>query len=284
MQRTIIGRCFATVIVLAFTAAVTPVRAQSVTVIEYYNPLLDHYFITSLQPDIQALDSGHFFGWSRTGLTFQGFADQASGGPAASPVCRFYIPPPADSHFFSASPAECAAVLAKISTDPNYRSFIYKTPSAFYIALPDTATGTCPAGTAPVYRLWNQRADSNHRYTADAATKALMLAKGYVSEGYGPNGVAMCTAASAKSDTTVRVSGFSPLASGCDGVAPTGTLYPSAEVEPMLALDPTNANHLIGVWQQDRWSDGGAQGQLAGVSFDGGRTWSRTSAALSRCT
>jgi hypothetical protein len=280
----LIRGCSAIAITLALTAPVPPVAAQAVTVIEYYNTALDHYFITSLQPDIQALDSGHFFGWSRTGLTFQGFADQASGGPAASPVCRFYIPPPADSHFFSASPAECAAVLAKISTDPNYRSFIYETPSAFYIALPDTATGTCPAGTAPVYRLWNQRADSNHRYTADAATKALMLAKGYVSEGYGPNGVAMCTAASAKSDTTVRVSGFSPLASGCDGVAPTGTLYPSAEVEPMLALDPTNANHLIGVWQQDRWSDGGAQGQLAGVSFDGGRTWSRTSAALSRCT
>ncbi len=199
-------------------------------------------------------------------------------------MCRFYIPPPADSHFFSASPAECAAVLAKISTDPNYRSFVYETPSAFYIALPDTTTGACPAGTAPVYRLWNQRADSNHRFTADPATKALMLAKGYAAEGYGPNGVAMCTTASAKSDTSVRVSGFSPFALGCDGVPATGTLYQGAEVEPMLALDPTDANHLIGVWQQDRWSDGGALGQFAGVSFDGGRTWSRTSAPLSRCT
>ena len=135
-----------------------------------------------------------------------------------------------------------------------------------------------------MYRLWNQRADSNHRYTADPATKALMLAKGYASEGYGPNGVAMCTVAAAKSDTTVRVSGLSPLALGCDATVPTGTLYRSAEVEPMVAPDPTNSNHLIGVWQQDRWSDGGAEGQLTGVSFDGGRTWSRTSAALSRCT
>src|ERR1700676_943080 len=135
MQRTKIGRCFATVIALAFTAAGTPVRAQSVTVIEYYNTSLDHYFITSLQPDIDALDSGHFFGWTRTGLTFQGFADAASGGPGVNPVCRFYIPPPADSHFFSASPAECAAALAKIPSDPNYRSIVYETPNAFYIAL-----------------------------------------------------------------------------------------------------------------------------------------------------
>ena len=275
---------YAVALALALAVAVTPARAQAVTVIEYYNVALDHYFITSLQPDIEALDSGHFFGWSRTGLTFQAFADQASGGAGVSPVCRFYIPPPADSHFFSASPAECAAVLARIATDPNYSGFIYETPNAFYIAVPDMATGACPAGTIPVYRLWNQRADSNHRYTADPATKALMLAKGYVAEGYGPDAVDMCTPGAAMSDTTVRISGFSPLAPGCDGVAPTGVLYRGAEVEPKLARDPADPNHLIGVWQQDRWSDGGAAGQATGVSFDGGRTWSRAQAPLSRCT
>ena len=272
------------VLALAFAAVAPSVGAQAVTVIEYYNVALDHYFITSLQPDIDALDSGHFFGWSRTGLTFQAFADPSSGGPGVNPVCRFLIPPPADSHFFSASPAECAAVLARIATDPNYSGFIYETPNAFYIAVPDMATGACPAGTIPVYRLWNQRADSNHRYTADPATKALMLAKGYVAEGYGPDAVDMCTPGAAMSDTTVRVSGFSPLASGCDGVAPTGVLYRGAEVEPKLARDPADPNHLIGVWQQDRWSDGGAAGQATGVSFDGGRTWSRAQAPLSRCT
>jgi len=269
---------------LALTCAALVAGAQPVTVIEFYNPTLDHYFISSLQPDIDALDSGHFFGWSRTGLTFQGFADQASGGPGVNPVCRFYIPPPADSHFFSAVPAECAAVLAKIPVDPNYSGFIYETPNAFYIAVPDFTTGACPAGTIPVYRLWNQRVDSNHRYTADPATKALMLAKGYVAEGYGPDAVIMCTQGAAKVDTTARITGFTPLAAGCDGVIATGALYRGAEVEPMVARDPLDLNHLIGVWQQDRWSDGGAEGQLTGVSFDGGRTWSRTQAALSRCT
>lgn len=261
-----------------------PAEAQAVTVVEFYNPALDHYFISSLQPDIDALDSGHFFGWSRTGLTFQAFADPSSGGAGVSPVCRFYIPPPADSHFLSASPAECAAVLAKTATDPNYRNFAYETSNAFYIGLPDFATGACPAGTIPVFRLWNQRADSNHRYTADAATRDQMLAKHYVAEGYGPDGVAMCTPGAAKSDTTARVTGFSPLAPGCDGAAPSGVLYRGAEVEPMLALNPANPNHLIGVWQQDRWSDGGAEGQLTAASFDGGRTWSRSQAPLSRCT
>ncbi|HEX5865826.1 MAG TPA: sialidase family protein [Casimicrobiaceae bacterium] len=268
---------------LAFAAG-TPARAQTVTVIEYYNVALDHYFITSLQPDIDALDSGHFFGWSRTGLSFQAFADQASGGSGVNPVCRFYIPPPADSHFFSASPAECAQVLAKIPTDPNYRDFLYETANAFYIAVPDLTTGACPAGTVPVYRLWNQRADSNHRYTADPATKAQMVAKGYVAEGYGPDAVIMCAPGAAKGDTTVRVSGFSPFAPGCDGLPASGVLYRGAEVEPMVARNPVIPNHLIGVWQQDRWSDGGAAGHGTGVSFDGGRTWSRSQATLSRCT
>ncbi|MDQ2962038.1 MAG: glycoside hydrolase [Pseudomonadota bacterium] len=283
MRYTVWRALCASALALAFGAAVTPARAQAVTVIEYYNVALDHYFITSLQPDIDALDSGHFFGWSRTGLTFLAFADQMSGGPGVNPVCRFYIPPPADSHFFSASAAECAVVLAKIATDPNYRGFVYETPNAFYIAAPDMTTGACPTGTIPVYRLWNQRADSNHRYTADPATKALMLAKGYIAEGYGPDAVIMCTPGAGKGDTTVRVSGLS-LAPGCDGLSPTGVLYRGAEVEPMLARDPAAPNHLIGVWQQDRWSNGGAAGQGTGVSFDGGRTWSRTQAALSRCT
>src|SRR2546429_8316336 len=118
-------RLFSGAVALACAAA--SIRAQPVTVIEFYNPALDHYFITSLQPDIDALDSGHFFGWSRTGLTFQAFADQASGGPGVNPVCRFLIPPPADSHFFSASPVECAAVRGNIPTDPDYHGVAYET-------------------------------------------------------------------------------------------------------------------------------------------------------------
>jgi hypothetical protein len=64
--------------------------------------------------------------------------------------------------------------------------------SVFQIVLPDTSTGACPDGTTPVYRLWNQRVDSNHRYTTKPSIKAEMLAAGYVAEGYGPNGVVMC--------------------------------------------------------------------------------------------
>src|SRR5690348_6136372 len=36
--------------------------------------------------------------------------------------------------------------------------------------------------------------------------------------------------------------------------------YRYAEVEPEVAVDPTNDSHLVGAWQQDRWDSGGAHG------------------------
>ena len=270
----------------AVLVAILAFPASAYTVVEYYNANLDHYFMTPLPAEISALDSGSIAGWTRTGLVFDAFASvAAAAGAAVNPVCRFYIPPQhGDSHFFSASPDECQAVLAKIATDPNFSGYVYETPAEFYIALPDTTTGICPSGTAPVYRLWNDRADSNHRYTADLPTRNAMIARGYVPEGYGPMGVAMCTPRAGIANSQVRLTGASPFTPGCDGAPATGIPYLGAEVEPMIALDPQNSSHMIGVFQQDRWSDGGARGLRTGYSFDGGLTWSLTQASFSHCT
>ncbi|MEP6655812.1 MAG: sialidase family protein [Betaproteobacteria bacterium] len=269
---------------LVFTGAAASAPTAAVTAVEFYNAALDHYFVSPLGPDLDALDSGRIAGWVRTGQSIRVFPSQLAGGPGASPVCRFYIPPQhGDSHFFSASPVECAAVAQAIGIDPNYSGYILETPNAFYVALPDPVSGSCPAGTAPVYRLWNQRADSNHRYTTDPAIKAQMIARGYLAEGNGPNAVAICAVGSTD-NAVVGVSRPSPFAPGCDGVPATAVLYTNAEVEPRVAVDPLDGNHLIGVWQQDRWSDGGARGLLTGISRDAGRTWVTRSAAFSRCT
>ena len=275
-----------TSLALAVALAMLVTPASAITVIEYYNKTLDHYFITPLANEVDALDSGRIVGWGRTGFVFDGYATPAEAqGAPVNPVCRFYIPPEhGDSHFLSASPAECAIVREKVLTDPNFSNYLEETSAEFYIALPDTATGECPAGTGPVYRLWNQRADSNHRYTADRAQRDAMIARGYAAEGYGPLGVAMCTTRAGIGDSQVPVTAQSPFAPGCDGVAATGTVYAGAEVEPYVATDPLNASHLIGVFQQDRWSDGGARGLRTGYSFDGGLTWSLTQAKFSRCT
>jgi hypothetical protein len=74
------------------------------------------------------------------------------------------------------------------------RSWSLETTDAFDVR-PPNAAGECAAGFIPVHRLWNKRADSNHRYTTDLAVRAAMIAKGYTSEGYGPDGVAMCAPA-----------------------------------------------------------------------------------------
>ena len=157
-------------------------------VVEYYNATLDHYFITASGSDIAALDAHLFAGWTRTGEKF--FANL---GPVAgtSPVCRYYIPPAlGDSHFFSAFSDECRVIEDSIALGGVY-NYVRENVAAFYVALPDE-TGTCTPPRIPVYRLWNQRVDSNHRYTTSLTLRDSMLAKGYVSEGYGANGVAMC--------------------------------------------------------------------------------------------
>jgi len=173
-----------------FGGATASLPVVPVTAFEYYNAALDHYFVTDLAPDIEALDSGRIAGWARTGKSFKvwpismGFLND---------VCRYYIPPEhGNSHFFSASKAECATIASRIGVDPNYSGYVLETPEAFAVALPD-ASGACPSNWTAVYRLWNNRADSNHRYTIDPAIKSQMLARGYVAEGYGADAVGMCS-------------------------------------------------------------------------------------------
>ena len=54
----------------------------------------------------------------------------------------------------------------------------------------------------------------------------------------------------------------------------TSVNYPNTEPEPFVAVNPTNPQNLVGVYQQDRWSDGAAKAQGTAVSFDGGASWS----------
>jgi hypothetical protein len=174
---------------LAGAATVPPV-APSVAV-EYYHAGFQHYFVTAIPQEIVVLDSGQLTGWTRTGLHFHAWLKQADAPPNATPVCRFYIPPAqGNSHFYSASPAECAIGRVQFPT------FTYEAGDVMYVMLPDLATGGCPGVTAPVYRLWNDpaghgRTDNNHRFTTDTTTRDQMLAAGYKAEGYGI-GVGMC--------------------------------------------------------------------------------------------
>jgi hypothetical protein len=186
-----------------FLSAEVPfeIDLTATNVIEYYNATLDTYFNSGSQPDIDALETGRIPGWQgvHEGLSsFLASSVPVSFGAAYGfgaiefvPICRYYAPPA--SHFLSASADECDLV-ARL-----YPEYVLETRVAFYAVLPNPVTGECPpdggAGPAilaflPVYRLWNQRTD--HRFTPSLGARAEMIANGWISEGYGPLGVAMC--------------------------------------------------------------------------------------------
>jgi Zn-dependent metalloprotease len=171
---------------VALAGTATGAQVVVSPVIEFYNQSLDHYFITWVPDEIAKLDAGTTIkGWARTGRSFNTYRTATAG---TSPVCRFYIPPNlGDSHFFGRGTAECNETGAKNPT------FVLEDPAFMQMFLP--ASGTCPAGTVQVYRVFSARKDANHRYMTDKALRAQMVAKGWVAEGDGPDLVAMCAPA-----------------------------------------------------------------------------------------
>jgi hypothetical protein len=175
---------------VALSGTVTPAtdEAATVDVVEFYHAALDHWFVSVDPAEIAALDGGRISGWTRTGVAFRAFAPAAGGD--ALPVCRFYGRPERglDSHFFSVDADECAQVASRFADD-----WILETTDAFRIAAPDD-TGSCASGRRPVFRLFNNRRDANHRYTTDPSVRDAMIAQGYTLEGHGPAFAVMCAA------------------------------------------------------------------------------------------
>jgi hypothetical protein len=172
-----------------FANASGTMTPRPATSIEFYNQSLDHYFISALAPDIDALDSGRFAGWVRTGQSFTVYPSPEAAGAGATAVCRIIIPPPyGDSHFFGRSAQECGETLSK------FPFMSQETPNAFYISLP--TAGVCPPAMIPVYRAFSNRADANHRYTMDRAIRDQMVSMGWTAEGDGPDLVVMCAPSS----------------------------------------------------------------------------------------
>jgi hypothetical protein len=61
-----------------------------------------------------------------------------------------------DSHFYTAFRQDV----------PQSNAWQLESLDVFEIATPFSLTADCPAGTIPVYRLWNNRTDNDHRYGA----------------------------------------------------------------------------------------------------------------------
>jgi hypothetical protein len=157
-------------------------------VIEYYEPELDHYFLSADAAEQAFVDAGGAGRWLRTGNAFRG------GGPVQ--VCRFYgnaqIDPATghpfgpNSHFYTADAAECAALQAIFNAAaPSWRFESLD----FATARPNG--GTCPEGTAPVFRAYNDGSargiESNHRITTNRTAIDQVAGRGWIDEG-----VVMC--------------------------------------------------------------------------------------------
>jgi hypothetical protein len=171
-------------------AEATPVQTVSGTVlaVEFVDKTLLHFFVTAIPSEIMALDAGQFPPWVRSGRSFWVYPAGASIAANESPVCRYFTTPAAgfETHFYSAFPQECDAI-------PTLFPGIWtlETADAFGVRQPDVATGACPPGTSPLYRLYNGGPNVNHRYVTDLDTRALMTPP-WIPEGYGPLGVGMC--------------------------------------------------------------------------------------------
>jgi len=158
------------------------------SVVEFYNATLDHYFITQDAKEIADLDNGVHVGWERTGQAFPAYVAYQSDRRGRR-VDRYYAAAPTiNSHFLTGLFAESLA----LEYPPLVDIWRIEVFGAFEIALPDASTGECPLTTIPVYRTWNNRPDSNHRYTTDRATRDFMVARGHIAEGFGPDAVVMC--------------------------------------------------------------------------------------------
>lgn len=170
--RQLLGACLA-----AFLVTLSgPSSSQTQTVVEYLHVGWGHYFITSFPNEIAYLDDGAFGGaFQRTGRTFTAWSAQV---PDSSPVCRFFTVAfaPRGSHFYTPLAAECEVL--KLNANWQFESI------SFYLKTPDSA-GNCPAGSSPLYRLYNDGSSGapNHRYTDSQIESYRMERFGWRPEG-----------------------------------------------------------------------------------------------------
>jgi hypothetical protein len=162
-----------------------PTPQPAITVVEYYNVLLDHYFLTAHPDEMAAIEAGSAgSGWSRTGWSFGAYPVEAPlpgrycpASGCGHPVSRFYSAF-SNSHFYTVDAGEAIGLQR-----PGGEWMLER--QEFAIDAPDNA-GRCAEGEVPVYRLYNNRFafhDSNHRFVTDAGERAKMAARGWIDEG-----------------------------------------------------------------------------------------------------
>jgi serine protease len=167
------------------SSAVAP--PGSVPVVEYYRADLDHYFVTASADEIAYYDTFLAATWQRTGGMFYAYPSGASAPPGARAVCRYSAAGLINSNYWSADPAQCAAVAANAAG-----GWSEDTPAAFWIEVTDTS-GQCGDGHVPVYRFFDNRRDANQRFTVDRSERRAMQNRAWVDDAGNATGAVFCS-------------------------------------------------------------------------------------------
>lgn len=155
---------------------------------EFWNRILNHYFIASNPQEIASVSNGGAGpGWELTGQQFKvtNVSPTSLPPPNTVPVCRFYggLNGGPNSHFYTAVDSECQFVKAGGAGAWAYEG------TAFFVQ-PIDAQQRCPAGYIGVNRAYNKRAaqnDSNHRFSTSDSTMRDME-----DQGWGYEATVMC--------------------------------------------------------------------------------------------
>jgi YVTN family beta-propeller protein len=161
-------------------------------VTEFYEADFNHYFYTAGEVETRLLVDGVFGdGWHRT---FRFFRVWNAPGPGRVAVCRFFSAPSVygmlSSHFYTFGD-ECQ----KLLSDPAFAAvWLLESAAVAYVA-PTDVNGNCAAGTAPLFRDYNNSMGGapNHRLTGDLDIRNLMPTLGWLAEGNGPLVIFACT-------------------------------------------------------------------------------------------
>jgi hypothetical protein len=171
-----------------FELAKLPPPVVEGEVVEYVNyevspkSVAGHYFYAASPSEQFLLDA--VASWKRTGRSFK------SGGYVS--VCRYYgsVNPGPNTHFYSADDKECSALKSVPQLHDEGQAFRASRPIPAAIA---TGAATCPTGTIPLYRAYNNPAgkgyDGNHRY---ATNMNLLIGMQGGTTGWTYEGIVMC--------------------------------------------------------------------------------------------
>lgn len=174
----------------AASATALPGGNSVLTAFEFLNTTQNRYFLTIDAGEAAGIDGGAAGpGWLRTGYTFRAYSTTGATVPSSAvPVCRFYgsVAPGPNSHFFTASAAECQALkdiqASTPATQPrwNYEGIAFRTSEP-------APGGICATGLTPVLRAYNRGnvlgIDSNHRFTTSLGEIQRMVLQGWSNEG-----------------------------------------------------------------------------------------------------